>query len=154
MKAFYALLKHLRYLQFKNPRSTFRADCVKGAFSLKLLLQQRSPTGDHVSSWLDPPQWKSGFTAANQNFFGAEVIPPSFEKKPIWAKSLRNKEHLCKQWRPKSDKFVNAAALSNGVGGRVYNLVRIRDNLSQNGSAILAVNVCTHNPCKCKHSKF
>ena len=26
--------------------------------------------------------------------------------------------------------------------------------LSQNGSAILAVNVCTHNPCKCKHSKF
>ena len=25
---------------------------------------------------------------------------------------------------------------------------------SQNGSAILGVNVCTHNPCKCKHSKF
>ena len=30
----------------------------------------------------------------------------------------------------------------------------IKSNLSQNGSAILAVNVCTHNPCKCKHSKF
>ena len=27
-------------------------------------------------------------------------------------------------------------------------------SLSQNGRAILAVNVCTHNPCKCKHSKF
>ena len=26
--------------------------------------------------------------------------------------------------------------------------------LSQNGNAILAVNVCPHIPCKCKHSKF
>ena len=41
------------------------------------------------------------------------------------------------------------------VGG-FPNFSHLRDqkHLSQNGSAILAVNVCTHNPCKCKHSKF
>ena len=41
-------------------------------------------------------------------------------------------------------------------GWEGFKFVHSRDQkrLSQNGSAILAVNVCTHNPCKCKHSKF
>ena len=40
------------------------------------------------------------------------------------------------------------------VGGFKFSHLREQKLLGQNGSAILAVNVCTHNPCKCKHSKF
>ena len=48
-----------------------------------------------------------------------------------------------------------AAITQAWVGGWVFREFLSRESgLSQNGRAILAVNVCTHNPCKCKHSKF